>query len=212
MDPYQQARVLIDAVHAADPVRTAENQAAELKYADRMEFWIQQRVPDASPLLRLGARCQHLERWAIPRSSFPMDRAGYHAWRQALYLKQAERARGLLIEAGVAAAEAEELATWVSKRALRSNAGTQALEDTACLVFLETEIEAFAAQHADYPREKFIHILRRTWQKMSPRARELALTLRLAPEIASLVHEATTPVGPPTAPDSPAAPPAPPEA
>lgn len=204
MDPYEQARLLIDAVHAADPVRTAANDPAELKYADRMEFWIQQLVPDASPLLRLGARCQHLERWAIPRSSFPLDKPGYHAWRQALYVKQAERARGLLIDAGVPAGEVEELATWVSKRGLRSNAGTQALEDTACLVFLETEIEAFAAQHADYPREKFIHILRRTWLKMSPRARELALSLHLAPEITALVREATAPA-------SPAAPPAPPE-
>jgi hypothetical protein len=30
--------------------------------------------------------------------------------------------------------------------------GSQALEDAACLVFLENEIGAFATQHADYPR------------------------------------------------------------
>jgi tRNAThr (cytosine32-N3)-methyltransferase len=55
---------------------------------------------------------------------------------------------------------------------------------------LETEIEAFAAQHADYPREKFIDILRKTWRKMSPRAQDLARSLALPPSIAALVKDA----------------------
>jgi tRNAThr (cytosine32-N3)-methyltransferase len=79
---------------------------------------------------------------------------------------------------------------WVSKSGLRTNAGTQALEDAACLVFLENEIEAFAAQHADYPREKFIDILRKTWRKMSPSAQQFALGLELPSAIAALVREA----------------------
>ena len=50
--------------------------------------------------------------------------------------------------AGVSADEAAEVATLVSKSGLKTNPGTQALEDAAVLVFLENEIEAFAAQHA----------------------------------------------------------------
>ncbi len=61
------------------------------------------------------------------------------------------------------------------------------------LVFLESEIEAFAAQHADYPREKFVEILRKTWRKMSPRAQELARGLDLPAPIAALVREAAGP-------------------
>jgi tRNAThr (cytosine32-N3)-methyltransferase len=148
-------------------------------------------VPDAGPVLRLAARCQHLERWSVPRGSFPMDRPGYLAWRKSLYVKQAERARQLLVEAGVPPAEAADAATWVSKAGLRTNPGTQALEDAAVLVFLESEIQAFAAQHAEYPREKFVDILRKTWRKMSPRAQELALGLDLPAPIAGLVREAT---------------------
>lgn len=190
MDSYRRARELIDAAHAPDPQRAADGRAAELVYAERMERWVEQLVPDPSALLRLAARCQHLERWSVPRSTFPLDKPGYHAWRRSLYAKQAERARDLLLQAGVPATEAAEVATWVSKTGLKTNRGTQALEDAACLVFLENEIEAFAAQHADYPQEKFVDILRKTWRKMSPRAQELALELKLSAGIAALVKAA----------------------
>jgi len=190
MDAYTRARASIDAAHAADPARAADGRAAELGYADRMENWVTRLVPDAPPLLRLAARCQHLERWSVPRATFPLDKSGYHAWRRSLYTKQAERARALLLEAGVAPAEAAEVATWVSKTGLKTNPGTQALEDAACLVFLENEIHAFAAQHAEYPREKFVDILRKTWRKMSPAAQQAALALDLPEAIAGLVREA----------------------
>jgi tRNAThr (cytosine32-N3)-methyltransferase len=57
-------------------------------------------------------------------------------------------------------------------------------------VFLENEIRAFAAQHAEYPREKFVDIIRKTWRKMSPAAQQAALALELPAEIAALVREA----------------------
>lgn len=190
MDAYARARCLIDSAHAADPVRAPDGRAAELVYAERMETWVAQLVPDGAPLLRLAARCQHLERWTVARADFPMDRPGYLAWRRTLYTKQAERARELLLQAGVSATQAADVATWVSKTGLQTNLGTQALEDAACLVFLENEIGAFAAQHAEYPREKFVNILRKTWRKMSPRAQQLARALELPPGIAALVQEA----------------------
>jgi tRNAThr (cytosine32-N3)-methyltransferase len=74
---------------------------------------------------------------------------------------------------------------------MKTNAGSQALEDAACLVFLENEIEDFAAQHADYPEAKFVDILRKTWKKMSPAAQAAALGLKLPPGIAALVAAAT---------------------
>ncbi len=191
MESYTQARQLIDTAHAGDPKRAADGRPAELVYADRMEAWVVRAAPD-SPLLRLAARCQHLERWVVPRTQFPEGKAGYLAWRKSLYLKQADRASTLLRQAGVAAREADEVATWVSKTGLKTNAGTQALEDAACLVFLENEIADFAAGHADYPREKFVDIIRKTWKKMSPRGQDLAKGLALPPAISALVGEAIT--------------------
>jgi tRNAThr (cytosine32-N3)-methyltransferase len=190
MDAYQRARESIDAAHNADPKRAADGRAAELVYAERMEAWVTRLVPGASPILRLAARCQHLERWSVPRATFPEGKAGYLKWRQSLYKKQAARAQELLVAAGVPANEAGEAATWVSKSSMKTNAGSQALEDAACLVFLENEIEDFAAQHADYPREKFVDILQKTWRKMSPGAQQAALGLSLPPAIGALVREA----------------------
>lgn len=187
---YARARESIDAAHAADPSRASDGRPAELVYADRIEAWVVRLAPEATAVLKLAARCQHLERWSVPRGSFPDGKAGYFAWRKSLYAKQAGRARALLAAAGVPEDEADEAATWVSKTGLKTNPGTQALEDAACLVFLENEIGAFAAQHAEYPREKFVDILRKTWRKMSPRAQEFALGLELPAGIAALVREA----------------------
>jgi hypothetical protein len=190
VETYARARELVDGAHAADPKRAPGGRAAELVYADRMEAWVARLVPAAPRLLRLAARCQHLERWRVPRTNFPDGKAGYLQWRQSLYRKQADRAKELLLAAGVPVAEAEEVATWVSKTALKTNPGTQALEDAACLVFLENEIADFAAQHADYPEAKFVDILRKTWKKMSPPAQAAAQDLKLPPAIAALVRTA----------------------
>ena len=190
MDAHARARELIDAAHAADPKPAPDGRPAELVYAERMETWISRLDPAAPPLLRLAARCQHLERWSVPRATFPLGKPGYLAWRRSLYVKQATRAKELLHQAGVPAGEADEVAAWVSKTGLKTNPGSQALEDAACLVFLENEIEAFAAQHADYPAEKFVDIIQKTWRKMSPAAQQAALGLKLPPAIAELVRAA----------------------
>ena len=187
---HDRARSLIDTAHAADPARTPDGRPAELVYADRVESWVARLIPAATPALLLAARCQHLERWLTPRATFPEGKIGYLAWRRSLYVKQADRARELLLAAGVSAPEADEVRTWVSKTGLKTNPGTQALEDAAVLVFLENEIGAFAAQHAEYPREKFVDILRKTWRKLSPAAQQAALGLDLPPAIAGLVREA----------------------
>ncbi|RYG53254.1 DUF4202 family protein, partial [bacterium] len=70
MTTYEKARQLINEVHRADPKTAPDGQPAELVYADRVEEWVTRLVPEASPLLRLAARCQHLERWTVPRDTF----------------------------------------------------------------------------------------------------------------------------------------------
>ena len=87
MDAYTKARELIDAAHGADPKRAADGRAAELVYAERMEAWAVRAAENPTPLLRLAARCQHLERWSVPRSTYPDGKSGYLKWRQSLYRK-----------------------------------------------------------------------------------------------------------------------------
>src|ERR1700712_2280570 len=120
MDAYAKARELIDAAHAADPKSTANGKPAELVYADRVEAWVIRVAPAATSLLKLAARCQHLERWSVPRASFPEGKVGYLNWRRSLYVKQAARARDLMLQAGVSTSEADEAATWVSKGSMKT--------------------------------------------------------------------------------------------
>ena len=192
MSVYDQAHRAIDAAHRQDPNLTADGRPAELVYADRMAAWVAKLAPDGPRHLLVAARCQHLERFLTPRHTFPEGKAGYLQWRRHLYQKQAARARELVLEAGLTEAEADDIARWVSKTDLKKDAGSQALEDAAVLVFLENEIGAFAAQHADYPREKFVDILRKTWRKLSPAGQQHALALDLPPSIAARVREAVS--------------------
>lgn len=180
-------RATLDAAHDADPERH-DGRPAERVYAERLERWLLRLVPQPTPALALAARAQHLERWAIPRSSHPMDRPGYHAWRQAVHKRQGQRAEELLHAAGAEPALAQRVNLLVAKAA--KDAEGQALEDAACLVFLEHELTDFAAKHPEYTREKSIDIIRRTWRKMSPAARTLAATIVLPTALAELVREA----------------------
>jgi tRNAThr (cytosine32-N3)-methyltransferase len=190
MTPTATARRLIDLAHAADPTLAPNGKPAELLYADRIESWVARLVPGAPEILLLAARCQHLERWHVPRASFPAGKPGYLTWRRSLYTKQAGRAKELLLEAGVAEDDAQTVFEWVAKIDLKINPGTQALEDAAILVFLEFEIGDFVVQHADYTKEKWLDILRKNWRKLSGKGQQAALTLDYPPAIAALLKEA----------------------
>jgi tRNAThr (cytosine32-N3)-methyltransferase len=187
-DVEARARAAIDALHAADPERVA-GRPAEADYADRIEAWIARLVTDGapSPALRLAARAQHLERWAIPRSQFPEGRGGYLRWRSAVHQRQGERARALVTEAGGDTALAERTARLVAKAAAKDDPEAQALEDAACLVFLETDLLDF---QRDHDRDKVVDVLRKTWKKMGPRGRELAMALDRPADSMSLVRAA----------------------
>ena len=49
------------------------------------------------------------------------------------------------------------------------------MEDVADLVFIEHYMAEFASKHPEYDEERWMQIVRKTWQKMSPRAHEFAL-------------------------------------
>lgn len=189
---YAQARELIDACHRKDPAflarsthsEDASTSAAtkhqdELSYADGCEAWaikllesdpsgsshLQEASPGGLELVKLAARCQHLERFLVPRSSYPDGKMGYFKWRKSLYKIQADRAAELLAQAGISSEEQELVRKWVSKTDLQpgkdgqGDPGTQLLEDAAVMVFLEDQLKDFAEQHQDYTKEKYMTIL-----------------------------------------------------
>ena len=133
-------------------------------------------APDASDTLRLAARCQHVERWTIPRTDYPLTRAGYEKWRTRLRDFHAERAGAMLHEAGYDAATIARVGALIRKERLKADAEAQALEDVVALVFMESYLDDFVARHAGYDEAKLVDILRKTARKMSARGREFALT------------------------------------
>jgi hypothetical protein len=180
----------IDAANARDPNLTVVDGVGvphELHYARRMTEWLARLEPHASEALRLAVRCQHLERWAIPRADYPMDRAGYHRWRTELGKFHAERAGEILRGVGYGDATVARVAALLRKEGLKTDEETQTLEDVACLVFLEDELADFAARHEE---GKVVRILARTWGKMSGRGRAAAMGLGLPGALRGLIEKA----------------------
>lgn len=183
----------IDAANGKDPHTEREGGvelAKELLYARRMSGWLERLRPDASAALRIAARAQHLERWVVPRDRFPPGRTGYLRWRTTLGEHHAERTSELMREAGFGEHTVGAVAALLRKEGLARAApegDVQALEDCACLVFLEHSLEPFAGKH---PRAKVSDILTKTWRKMSPAAHAAALDAEFPPAVSVLLSAA----------------------
>lgn len=175
---YQAAFAAFDHANAEDPNRelaAGREHPKELLYAQRMSEMQERYAPEASEAVKLAVRAQHIRRWNIPRRDYPMDRQGYLQWRTGLYQFHAETAGSIMQQAGCDGAMIERVKTIVSKKGLKVNPEAQLMEDVADLVFIEHYLAGFAAQHPEYGEAKWIQIIRKTWQKMSPRAHEFAL-------------------------------------
>ena len=183
---FETALAHVDALNQCDPNMDIVNDKPypkELLYSERMSAMLQRYAPDASEVLQLAVRCQHIQRWKIARSSYPMTKAGYYQWRTELKSFYAEVTRQVLADAGYDAAVIDRVCALV-KKALPVNDPasdpisayeSQTLEDVVVLVFLESYLEQFVASHADYGQAKFIDILNKTLNKTSLKARQAAL-------------------------------------
>lgn len=180
----------IDAINSEDPNTTmidGVSQPNELLYGQYMTKCIDQYWPDASELLQIAVRAQHIKRWHLKRTDFAAGKAGYYQWRIEQGKFHAQLTKNIMLEHGYSEDEAETTAKLLRKEELKSNADTQTLEDVACLVFLQYYFDAFAAKHTE---EKIIRILQLTWRKMSDKAHDIALKLTLPEHLAALVGKA----------------------
>lgn len=192
-DHFHRAFELFDAANAEDP-NLEDGQPKELLYARRMTEMIGRFAPDAPEAVQLAVRAQHIQRWKVPRANYPMDKAGYYQWRTGLYKFHAETAARLLQEAGYDQALIERVKAAVSKTGIKANPETQMLEDVTDLVFIEYYMLGFAGQHAEYSEEKWLDIIRKTWNKMSDNAHAFALSgkLKLPEPLVPLITKAVS--------------------
>lgn len=192
-DRFERAIASIDAVNAEDPNRVEYAGVArpkELLHSERASHWLENFAPQASEALRLAVRAHHLRRWALPRAEYPAGRAGYHAWRRELQERHAREAGELIAAAGYDDTMVERVAELIRKRARDSEA--QIFEDVLCLVFVEVQLESFAATHDS---DKVVEILARTLPKMSAPAIELAASLSSSPVTDALIELAVARAG-----------------
>ncbi len=175
-----------------------EQHPKELLYGQRMTTCLMQHWPQASELLQIAVRAQHIKRWHLKRDEFKQGKAGYYQWRIALGKFHGELTAKIMLEHGYTPEQAEQTSVIISKELIKKNKSkvkinddSQTLEDVACLVFLEHYFDEFSAQYIEQNNEaKIIRIVQLTWKKMSEDAHNIALQLSLPEHLSSLVTKA----------------------
>jgi hypothetical protein len=187
---FKETIAAFDALNGQDPHTVGVGEQSipkELHDALAMTRWVETLYPKASEAVHLAARCQHLCRWEVPRSSYPEGRVSYLKWRADLKKRHAEQSTKVLQGRGYGSEMIDAVAAINLKRGLKSNPDVQQIEDALCLVFLEKQLEGYLGKWED---DKIIRILKKTWGKMSERAHEAALNLPMSDHARSLVEQA----------------------
>lgn len=185
------ARIItaIDAANAQDPniVEVAGiNVPGELIYGQRMSETLARMASDPSECLQIAARGQHIERWKVPRKSYPAGRNGYLSWRKDQRGLQAGRLGTIMAAAGYGTDDINRVGVLIRKECLKLDPEVQLLEDVICVVFLEHHLVEFAAKTDE---DKLAGILAKTWKRMSEHGHTHALRLNLAPSVVPLLNK-----------------------
>ena len=178
----------IDDANARDPKIVqvgGRTVPAELLYGQRMSDALARMAANASELLRIAVRGQHIERWTSLRGGYPVGRAGYLKWRNDLKEYHARRLGEIMTAAGYGPQDAARVGALVRKERLRSDPEAQMLEDTACIVFLAHYLADFIGKTDE---AKLARILAQTWNKMSAQGRAHVETLDLPPSVLALIE------------------------
>ena len=177
-DRLTRALALIDSANGADPT-LEDGQPAALLYGQRMTAELARLFPDASDILRIAARGQHVERWLLPRRDYPDGKEGYLAWRREQARRHADRVGGIMAEAGYGPEDCARVGVLLRKEGLKRDPEVQALEDVICFTFLRWYFQPFAATRD--PAE-ILDIVTKTARKMSATGRARALAEFALPE------------------------------
>jgi Domain of unknown function (DUF4202) len=183
----------IDAANAGDPrqdIIGGVSLPRELVYSERMSECLSRLYPDASDLLRIAARAQHICRWQIARDSYPPGRDGYNAWRVACRDHHAALVTAILRRHGYADVEIARVTKMIKKEELKRDPEVQALENVAAVVFTQFNLVAFAASHPDHDQEKLVSILRKTLRKMDATGHAAVRALHLPAHVKQMLDEA----------------------
>lgn len=187
---FQNAIQLIDAANSKDPnteTVSGKTLPKELLYSNRMLNRLMSFEPNASETVQIAVKAQHICRWEIARNSYPMDRVGYLKWREALKKFHASKTTSILEEVGYESSFIDRVCFLIEKKMLKKDPETQLVEDVICLVFLDHYFEDFVLKH---DTDKLKNIILKTWNKMSDKGQQTALTLPFSSSNLQLIKEA----------------------
>jgi hypothetical protein len=187
---FKRAIARFDEENSKDPNREIVDGVEyprELIYSEWLTDWVLRLCPNPSEELHLAARCQHLRRWEVPRSSYPMTRVGYLQWREGLKKFHAQRAGEILKEVGYPEEIIKRVQNLNLKKDFPKDPETRVLEDALCLVFLEHQFTDLAAKTVE---DKMINAVQKTWKKMTEQARAKALELPFGEKEKNLIEKA----------------------
>jgi hypothetical protein len=167
---FADAIIAIDTANAADPtsvVVRGESHPLALVHGQLAAEWVVKLHPEADETWVLAARAHHLRRWEVPRSDYALGKAGYLKWKRDQRVRHAQDVGALLAEVEYGSEEIERVQALVRRDRLASDIGSQAVEDAACLVFIETQLAEIATK---LEHDHLIDVIRKTAKKMSPEA------------------------------------------
>ena len=184
---YEAAVAAIDAANAPDPtvvvVRGREVALAEI-HGQLAAEWVERLVDDPDEALLLAARAHHLRRWELRRDTYPTGRAGYLRWRRDQKARHAADIEGVLAPLGYEPGEIDRVQRLIRRETVD---GAQAVEDAACLVFIETQL-ASISERIDH--QLMIDVIRKTAAKMSAAGAGLIGSIPLGETERALLAEA----------------------
>jgi len=165
---FEKAQQAFAACDAGDP--SGETSA----YHAAVGRWVLALEPQAALVVQLAALGQHIERWTVPRSDYPLGRVGYRQWRSTLSQLHGRRCAEILRGVGYDEATAQRVAELVTKKRLRSDPEAGLLQDAVCLTFVERQLASFAEGRDP---AQVSTILAKTWGKMTVRGQDAARDL-----------------------------------
>lgn len=180
----------IDTANAEDPNRYDDGRGLALVQGELASRWADRLTDSPAEPVVLAVRAHHLKRWEIERSSYPEGRAGYLRWRRDNKAHQADSAGVILAALGYDRSTVQRVQELLRRKGLGSDPDTQLVEDSACLVFLETQFDAMVAR---LERDHLVRVVAKTLAKMSPEAVALTAEIELSDAAAGIVAQATAP-------------------
>lgn len=184
---YDAAVAAIDAANAPDPtiveVRGEHVPLAEIHGRLAAE-WIERLVDEPDETLLLAARAHHLRRWEVRRDTYPPGRSGYLRWRRDQKARHAADVAAVLAPLGYTPDEIERVQHLVRRDGVE---GAHAVEDAACLVFIETQLASVSAR---IDHQLMLDVIRKTAKKMSPTGTNLIASIPLGETERVLLAEA----------------------